>query len=66
MIDQGQSQSQLPQERLSATEIGLRTRRAEPATDHYMLSKDHSQGSQEHGTIKHCLKYLTFVNGCLK
>lgn len=31
MIYQGKSQSQLPQESLSATEIGLLTRRAEPA-----------------------------------
>jgi len=35
MIDQGQSQSQFPQERLSATKIGLLTRRAEPATTHH-------------------------------
>lgn len=32
MIDHGQSQSQLPSERLSATGIRPRTRRAEPAT----------------------------------
>jgi hypothetical protein len=44
MIDQGQSQSQLPQERLSATEIGLLTRRAEPAAYDYTPFHTHPQG----------------------
>jgi|GEM_PF-6171860 len=44
MIDQGQSQSQFPQERLSATEIGLLSRRAEPAVDQYRRFRTRPQG----------------------
>jgi len=66
MIDQSQSQSQFPQERLSATEIGLLTRRAEPATAYYMPFVAAPQGTAQNQPSKQCHKYLTFVNRLLK
>lgn len=44
MIDQGQSQSPFPIEKLSATEIGLLTRRAEPADSFFTLFTVQPQG----------------------